>query len=58
MWPNYLFFLVSQFFQQKVESAEKLLLDTMDTLDQIVDGEDEGMTFKYSTNQNAVFFKI
>ena len=37
-------FLVSQFFQQKVESAEKLLLDTMDTLDQIVDGDDEGMT--------------
>lgn len=31
----------SQFFQQKVESAEKLLLDTMDTLDQIVDGDDE-----------------
>lgn len=37
-------FLVSHFFQQKVESAEKLLLDTMETIETIVEGDDEGMT--------------
>ena len=38
-----LIFLVSHFFQQKVESAEKLLLETVESVERIVDGGETGI---------------